>query len=554
MVRLFSLGCVVALILGCSVFAAPAAGQAGEGSGISLSVDLKSGAVVSDIYLVTAIAISNKGIAKVDFLVDGKLAGTDSSTPYTFEWDTVEYDDGEHTLSVVASDLSGNQERKEIKVTVDNDLAAGVEAHLEKGKDFLAVGNAEKALLEGRKALRSSPDSPEALRFVAGVYEGAGMFDKAAEYFEKAVAKEPSDVQLRRTLSLVYVKLAARQSPTGTYSEVMQKAISEARAASDIEFGETERKAQASSAPMDTYLFGKALLERGDYESALAKFLASERAEPQKPLYRDAAAIASIFAGKIRDAEVTFDWLKRQQMADYLTSCAMCLSRLVTNQFDSAREEIGRALGLEPNLVYVLLLAGLTEVRKNDQKKAAEYIDKALEQSPDSAVAHYYKAGILTGERKYEDALTEVNRAIELDPTLADAHALKAVLWMLKDWVQQIDPMVAAKASLDVALSVDPKSPYALCLAAVWADEQGKDDELLDYATRASEAAPNEPYVQVVLARAYQKHKEPEKMREAMQKAFELDKVNFSRSSPPSSWEMLEMINRFGRRPVATLP
>jgi tetratricopeptide (TPR) repeat protein len=150
--------------------------------------------------------------------------------------------------------------------------------------------------------------------------------------------------------------------------------------------------------------------------------------------------------------------------------------------------------------------------------------------------------------------LTEVNKAIELDPTYADAHALKGFLFMLREWTQQVDPFAAGKVSIDIALSLDAKSPYALCAAAIWADEVGKATELLDYSTRASEADPAEPYVQMVLARAYQESRDLDKMREAMKKAFEADKKNFALAKPPSSWDMVQMINRFGRRPSTALP
>jgi tetratricopeptide (TPR) repeat protein len=553
MKRLFSSCSAAVLVFACAL-SAPIWAQPGGESGISLSVDLRSGATVSDMYLVTAIATSPRGIAKVEFMVDGQLAGSDTSTPYTFDWDTIALDDGEHTLSVVACDLEGASTHEDIEAVVDNDLAAGVEAHLSRGRDFSAVGNSARAILQGRKALRIEPESADALRFLADVYYGDGKLATAAEYYEKVVAKEPSDTSLRRLLSRIYVKLSVKESPLEGYRSMMDKAISHAQAAEAVELSELEHNVQAGGSSIDEYRLGRALLERGDAKDARARFLHAQSGDLSNALYRNASAIASIFAGETREAEVGFDWLERRKLDDYLTACGRGLLALKAHRFTEAKEHIQKALASQPENPYVLMLSSLADVRDGNGKAAEEVIDSAIAQAPDSALAHYYKAGIEADARKFEDALTEVNKAIELDPTYADAHALKGFLFMLREWTQQVDPFAAGKVSIDIALSLDAKSPYALCAAAIWADEVGKETELLDYATRASEADPAEPYVQMVLARAYQESRDLDKMREAMKKAFEADKKNFALAKPPSSWDMVQMINRFGRRPSTALP
>ena len=67
------------------------------------------GAQVSDIVTVTANATDNVGIAGVQFLVDGVATGPeDTTSSYAFTWDTRTVSNGAHTLTALASDISGN--------------------------------------------------------------------------------------------------------------------------------------------------------------------------------------------------------------------------------------------------------------------------------------------------------------------------------------------------------------------------------------------------------------------------------------------------------------
>ena len=67
------------------------------------------GQVVFDTVTVSVEAADNKGLAMVEFFIDGQLKFTDNQAPYQFEWDTTPYaDGGSHALYAKAYDLSGN--------------------------------------------------------------------------------------------------------------------------------------------------------------------------------------------------------------------------------------------------------------------------------------------------------------------------------------------------------------------------------------------------------------------------------------------------------------
>src|SRR5258708_7483187 len=77
-------------------------------SGMSVSVQ----ASASDV---------DSAVSKVEFYVDGSLKVTDTSSPYTYSWDTTAYVNGTHTLQTKAYDPSGNVGTSaQVSVTVSN--------------------------------------------------------------------------------------------------------------------------------------------------------------------------------------------------------------------------------------------------------------------------------------------------------------------------------------------------------------------------------------------------------------------------------------------------
>ena len=79
-----------------------------------------SGATVSGTVSFTASASDNVGVSKVEFYVDGTLKSTDTSSPYSYSWDTTSVSDASHTLMVKAYDAANNTGTDSESVTVSN--------------------------------------------------------------------------------------------------------------------------------------------------------------------------------------------------------------------------------------------------------------------------------------------------------------------------------------------------------------------------------------------------------------------------------------------------
>ena len=80
------------------------------------------GTSVSEVVNVTCIATDNVGVEKVELWIDGVLTGlTDDTEPYSFTWNTTQYEDGStHVITVRADDVNDNQgDSNPVTVTID---------------------------------------------------------------------------------------------------------------------------------------------------------------------------------------------------------------------------------------------------------------------------------------------------------------------------------------------------------------------------------------------------------------------------------------------------
>jgi subtilisin family serine protease len=79
------------------------------------------GATVSGALQVSVSAADNAGVARVELYVNGRLLGTDTSSPFSFYWDTTLLSDGPCDLYAIAYDAAGNVgQSSHLSATVSN--------------------------------------------------------------------------------------------------------------------------------------------------------------------------------------------------------------------------------------------------------------------------------------------------------------------------------------------------------------------------------------------------------------------------------------------------
>ena len=86
-----------------------------------------SGATVSGTTTVSASASDNVGVTKVEFYLDGALKSTDTTSPYSWSWDTTATANGAHSLTSKAYDAALNVGTSAaVSVTVSNGVPVNV--------------------------------------------------------------------------------------------------------------------------------------------------------------------------------------------------------------------------------------------------------------------------------------------------------------------------------------------------------------------------------------------------------------------------------------------
>jgi subtilisin family serine protease len=120
------------------------------------------GAKLASSTLITATASDNRGVAKVEFYIDGQLTSSSRHAPYSYQWSADQL--GQHSIYARAYDGAGNQS---ISTTVNVEvvdhfrLSAGLRSH-----DAVAPG--QTATLDLLVAPGSQPEGNVALSCVAG--------------------------------------------------------------------------------------------------------------------------------------------------------------------------------------------------------------------------------------------------------------------------------------------------------------------------------------------------------------------------------------------------
>jgi TolB-like protein/Tfp pilus assembly protein PilF len=131
-------------------------------------------------------------------------------------------------------------------------------------------------------------------------------------------------------------------------------------------------------------------------------------------------------------------------------------------------------------------------------EKAADYLRKALRADATFAPAWAFLARVLSYQADsmslppdgpvIEEGLRAVQRALELDPNLAEAHAAASRIYM----VNLLDP-VRAEPELRQALANEPNNSYALSLAANLYAVRGQFEKAMDLNQRSINGDPANP-------------------------------------------------------------
>lgn len=231
---------------------------------------------------------------------------------------------------------------------------------------------------------------------------------------------------------------------------------------------------------------GAALAHEGRYKEAVQEYTAALTAQPSNYGIRFNLGLAYYKSGEITDAAHAFgsvydalplDDPQRRKIATLLAECYL-------RQGDDQRV-IGMLSPLaeaDPNDLTVAYLLGTALLHQGQQDRGALMIQRILKNG-DSAEAHMLMAVTRMKANDHKGTMAELDRAIELNPTMPEAFSLRGRMAFIDS------NLALAESSFRSALALDPNSFDALLSLGALLREQGRTDEarpLLEHALRLS--------------------------------------------------------------------
>jgi tetratricopeptide (TPR) repeat protein len=161
---------------------------------------------------------------------------------------------------------------------------------------------------------------------------------------------------------------------------------------------------------------------------------------------------------------------------------------------DVAKAAKGRATNPEAHRLYLQARHLLDRLNREDSAKAIEYLNQALQSDPEFAVAWAELGAAYTAQagrgwapraEGFARARQSIQRALELEPDLAEAYVEQGWLQVTADWNFR-----DAAVSLAHAIELAPGNTTALRRAGVLAGNFGRAEEAIGLYLRAVEQDP----------------------------------------------------------------
>jgi predicted Zn-dependent protease len=356
----------------------------------------------------------------------------------------------------------------------------------------LAMGRREKeALAPLERAVSLNPKLLPAHLFLGSSYLALGVGAKAVAPLERVVAADPKDVESRRLLAQAYAA-AGR----------LVDAVTELRRITEL----------APTVPAAWHALGhayNALTQRAmeTFEDEPADspwrqllvadaFFADGRLTDAFALYRTVAGelpgMVSIHDSIARIYELTghSDWAAVERRKGELPAAA-CAKRKALCEFRAGRHRAALVTALAADDVE----SRYWRVRAANELALAAF--KQLDELPDSRERREIRAAVALSERRYTDAITELEVALTLapgDPRLLDDLGTSS--YFARDYERAV-------ATLAPLIEQRPGDARLLTVYGDSLLQLQRTDEALPVLRRAVELAPGESLPRLTLARAY---------------------------------------------------
>ena len=314
---------------------------------------------------------------------------------------------------------------------------------------YRRLGRYEEALTHARTALERSSDNSGARLLVAEVLETVGRREEALEvyrWFDRQLVEQaelPRDAEWMTQVALGFLRysvLTGTNVPSRTkhvLTEMLQMAYER------IDRAYWPARIAAADLLRERY-------NNEEEDGSLSDYLAALRINGN--LAEAHTGIGAVLLAGWRFEEVEDRVEKALQINPYYAPAIHLLARksVLERRYDDAAEACERALRINPNDLVALSVSAAARACQYRQEAVRVQEKRVAEINPRCALFHRTLGDALGGIRQYESSEQHYRKAIEFDPTDANARTELGMMYM--QWGRED----AARETLEAAWALDP--------------------------------------------------------------------------------------------------
>ena len=465
----------------------------------TLNANVQDGETISAERTIRVTVNSEKPVTQVEFYVGEDLRDSDSSTPYEFKVDPLAEDDGDIKLVFKAYTEEGAAGSKSVSVKIDSGISKGADFHIAKAKEALTLSKWDEAILSGRVALRAKPGYNPARIVMARAYLGKGVYDKAQQLAEDALASEAGNTEASDILSAINLRKAFHTfSSAGDRRETLNSIGSALTSAVQARRKSLDARLDALGAITDANRtqYTDLALQTGRYKAAINAIEATAN-RTGEPSLMNRLAYAQMRAGMHKAALDTALRLQRERKIDAYGGALLAILQFQAGDTAGSDQAMKEALGNNANDPAVLTAQIFIAMSKGDAPRMGSLLTNAVKANSELLEIRHYLGILQHGRQQFADAEKSFEAVVMKEPVTADVYIERAnqafTMAVTRQSMSAADKAyqyLVAETYYRIALAARPDSPEALTGIALVYATQGKQDDAARYVQAAVAASP----------------------------------------------------------------
>lgn len=471
----------------------------------------------------------------------------------------------------------------------------GVSDLMEEGNQYLSEGNYQGAIVIYKTVLENSPENMEARLALGKAYLGAGKMDQAEKNFEKYLRQNPYD----KAVLLDMAKLAAYRQDSEVAIDYLKKYVAEYPDSSEAyellgknywQLGKKEltrenfEKAMEvdPTGPTPKLAMAQYYVALGDPDKARTYIDSILEHDPTNREALHYRAREQLAAGDVQNYQQTLKTLLQHHSDDAYAKYSLAKSYITEQQPESARPLASDLKVHSPNTGYGQRIEGLIKYTQKDFKGAIDsylesisirpdlesYLYLGLSQygagdletaisnlrivadrAPDMVKAREMISLILLQQRRYNEAIAEAEKVLEVDSSNVIARTIKGDAYSAQGEREK------ALEQLKEITDLDPRYSAAFMKMGMLHYELGDIAESEAALQGAVNAAPTSLRPRLVLSDFYRRNGDKSRARKVLEEGLtgepadvglysSLAKMELAERRPAKARELLELAKK----------